>query len=153
MATTTGTLVFYAEFFDLLGEGAIDLGADQFRLLLTTSGYAPAGDPITTDTILANVTNEVTGNGYARQLLGSQTWDRGGGGTSTFDAANPVYTASGGSITARRYVLFDDTVASPVDPLALTGLLNQADADVVTTDGNTLTWEINASGIFTLTST
>lgn len=153
MAVTTGTIVFYAEFFDLLGEGVIDLGSDAIRLLLTTLTYNPTGDPHVTHTILTDVTNELTGNGYARQLLGTQTWDRSGGGTSTFDAVDPVFTASGGSIVARRYVLFDDTPATPLDPLIITGLLNSADADVTVTDTNTLTWEINASGIFTLTGT
>jgi hypothetical protein len=80
----------------------------------------------------------VAGNGYARQTLANQTWVR-STNTVTFNADDVVYTASGGSIVARYFVLFDDTPTSPLDPLICYGLLDQTPLDVTATDGNTLT--------------
>lgn len=60
-------------------------------------------------------------------------------------ASSLVWTASGGSITARFGVLYE--VSGNV--LAYF-LLDSTPADVTATDGNTLTITPNASGIFTL---
>lgn len=123
----------------------MNLASDTFKVLLTTSSYTPSQ---TTHEVLADVTNEVSGNGYARQTLGSVTFNE-SAGTVTFDAADPVFTASGGSITGRYFVIYNDTVASPTKPLLFYGLLDTTPADVVTTDGNTLTLVFDAAGIFT----
>jgi hypothetical protein len=64
-----------------------------------------------------------------------------------------VFTASGGSITARYAVIDDDTVTTPVaDPLVCYSLLDNSPADLTATDGNTFTVQMNASGIFTLST-
>lgn len=140
-------LTLYNSFFEYLGDGTIDLDADTFAVLLTTSTYTPAA----THSQISDITNEVSGNGYSRQTLGSVTWTQ-SGGTATFDAADTVFTASGGSIVARYYVLFDDTVTSPVtDALIGYGLLDNTPADITITDGNTGTLQWNASGLFTST--
>ena len=60
----------------------------------------------------------------------------------------PTWTASGGSITARFAVIYDDTHAS--DQALCVCLLDTAPADVTATDGNTFTITMNASGILTL---
>jgi hypothetical protein len=143
MATTTGTLVFYDSWMQKLAE-AVNLSSDSFIVGLTTSSYTP--DASTHDEV-ADITNEVSGNGYARQTLGSVTFSQ-SGGTATFDAADPVFTASGGSIVARYYFIFDDDVTG--DPLVCYGLLDNTPADVTTTDGNTLTLNLDASGLFTI---
>ena len=73
-------------------------------------------------------------------------------GTATFDAADTTWTASGGSIVARRAVIrVVGTINSQVDPLIASILLDTTPADVTTTTGNVLTLAWNASGIFTLT--
>jgi hypothetical protein len=61
------------------------------------------------------------------------------------DPADAVWTAAGGSITARFAVLYE--VAGDVLCYCL---LDSTPADVTATDGNTLTVAFNASGIFTL---
>ena len=106
MATTTGTLVFYDSWMEKLAE-AVNLSSDTFKVGLTTSSYTP--DASTHDEY-ADITNEVSGNGYAQQTLGSVTFSQ-TGGTATFDAADPVFTASGGAIVARYYFIYDDTVS------------------------------------------
>ena len=143
MATTTGTCVLYESWLENLAKAA-NLSSDTFKIGLTTSSYSPSAS---THTQLSDITNEVSGNGYAQQTLGSVTWSE-SGGTATFDCADPVFTASGGSIVARYWFIYDDTVTN--DLLVAYGLLDNTPADVTTTDTNTLTLNINASGLFTL---
>ncbi len=130
---------------EYIGDGTIDLDSDTFICLLVTSSYTYAA----THTQISDVTNELSGNGYSRQTLTGVTWSR-SGGTTTFDSADIAWTASGGSITARRAIVFDDTTTSPADALLCSSLLDDAPADVTVTDGNTLTLQINASGMWTL---
>jgi len=138
---------FYDSFREFCADGTIDLDTHTFKVMLVASGYAfNAAHTVKTD-----ITNELaTANGYTAggATLGSVTWTR-SGGTVTFDAADTVWTASGGSITARRAVIYDDTAAS--DELVASILLDTTPADVTATDGNTLTLQWNASGLFTLT--
>jgi hypothetical protein len=66
--------------------------------------------------------------------------------TVTVDiSTDPVWTASGGSITARFAVIYE--VGGNVLCYAL---LDSTPADVTATTGNTLTVAANASGVFTL---
>jgi hypothetical protein len=130
-----------------IGQGLIDLDGHTFKmaLFLSTSNC----DTLTHDE-LGDLTNQhANGNGYTTggETLTSVTWSN-SSGTITFDADNVIWTASGGSITARFAVIYDDTVAG--DPLLAVCLLDTAPADVTATTGNTLTITINASGIFTL---
>ncbi|KKN73409.1 hypothetical protein LCGC14_0401120 [marine sediment metagenome] len=141
---------FYNEFTELIGDGTIDLDADTFNLglYLSTSNAATL-----TLSGRAAVTNQhASANGYTQpgSALDSPTWVR-SGGTTTFDSADEVFTASGGSIVCRFAVIDDDTVASPVvDPLVCFSLLDNTPADVTATDTNTLTIAMHGSGIFTL---
>lgn len=140
MATTTGTFNFYHHVSERGGDGGIDFDNDAFEALLTTVTHVPADS----DTTISDIDNEVTGNGYARQTLTSVTWVR-AAGVTTFDSADPVFTASGGSIVARNW----HTRSTTADLLIAYGLLDNTPADVTTTDGNTLTIQVNASGWFT----
>lgn len=130
-----------------IGNGTTDLDTHNFKIALFTSA---SNCNTLTNSTLSQLTNQVAGaNGYTTggNLLSSVTWTQ-TGGTATFDAADPVWTASGGSITARFAVIYDDTSAS--DSLLCVCLLDTAPADVTATNGNTLTIQFNASGIFTL---
>ena len=142
------SITFYQSFREYLGDGTIDLDTHTFKVMLTSSSYTPNAS---THSVKADVTNELsTANGYTAggATLGSVTWTR-SGATVTFDAADTTWTASGGNIVARYAVIYDDTAAS--DELVAYILLDTTPADVTTTDGNTLTLQWNASGIFTLT--
>ena len=135
---------------EYMGDGTIDLDADSFKmaLALSTSNIAT-----TSINAYATVTNEhANGNGYTTggEAVVSPTWVE-SSGTVTFDCADQVWTASGGSITARFAFIYDDTVTTPVaDPVLCHSLLDNTPADVTATTGNTLTIAINASGVFTL---
>ncbi len=142
--------LIYNGFKEFMGDGTIDMDNDTFQccLFLSTSNAAT----LTTD-VYASLTNEVaTANGYTQggTPLLSVTWVR-STVTTTFDSANPAWTASGGSITARFSVIFDTTpAATPTDPNVCYSLLDNAPADVTVTDTNILTIEMNASGILTV---
>jgi hypothetical protein len=119
------------------------------KVTLHSSSYTFAA----THSVYADLTNELsTANGYTNggATLSSVTWGQ-TSGTATFDAADTTWTASGGSIVARRAVIRAvGTFNSQVDPLIASILLDTTPADVTTTTGNTLTLVWNASGIFTL---
>lgn len=143
------SITFYHSFYEYIADGTIDLDTHTFKVALVASTYTPSAS---THTVFADVTNELsTANGYTAggATLGTVTWTQ-SGGTATFDAADTQWTASGGSITARYAVIYDDTPTTPADPLVAYILLDTTPADVTATDGNnfTLTW--NASGILTL---
>jgi hypothetical protein len=142
MATTDGTTNIYNSWKEDMVKAA-NLGSDVFKMLLTTSTYSPSA----AHTVLANVTNELSGSGYARFehtiTTATQT-----SGTFTFKLDNAEFEADGGDLTARYWVIFNDTMTD--DPLVAYGLLDDTPADVTITDGNKLTVNINASGLFTI---
>jgi hypothetical protein len=123
--------------------GTFDFDTDTFKvaLFLSTSNIG-AGS-----TTYAGVTNEhANANGYTTGgiSLGALTLS----GTTTVTVDDPsdmVWTASGGSITARFGVLYEDA-----GDVVAYFLLDNTPADVTATSGNTLTIALNASGIFTL---
>ena len=141
--------VLHDKFKLYLGDGTADMDADAFKmaLALSTSNIAT-----TSVNALSTVTNEhANGNGYLTggAAVSTPTWTE-SSGTITFDCADQVWTASGGSIVARFAFIYDDTITTPVaDPVVCHSLLDNSPADVTATDGNTLTITINASGVFT----
>lgn len=131
-----------------IANGEIDLDTHSFKinLYLSTSNC----NTLSGTTQLADLTNQVATNfGYTQNTKAVTITTSQSSGTVTVDeTTNPVWTASGGSITARFAVIYDDTHANDL-PLCVC-LLDTAPADVTATDGNTLTITQNASGIFTL---
>lgn len=143
----TASISFYNNWKAAINDAA--LRAATVKVTLHTSTYTFAA----THNVYADLTNELsTANGYTNggASLASITWGQ-SGGTATFDAADTVWTASGGSIVARRAVIrVVGTFNSQVDPLIASILMDTTPADVTATSGNTLTLQWNASGIFTL---
>lgn len=132
----------------LISDGTIDLDTHTFKAVLCSSSSNAATLTIENYTSL---TNELaTANGYTSGglALTSVTWSE-SSGTVTFDSADITWNASGGSITARYCVIYDDT-ASPKKLLCYT-LLDTAPADVTATAGTPFTLQLSASGIFRAT--
>lgn len=123
-------------------DGTFDIDSDTWKmaLFLSTSNIG-AGS-----TTYAGVTNEhANGNGYTTGGV-SITLTLAGTTTVTVDIdTDPVWTASGGAITARFAVIYE--VGGNVLCYCL---LDSTPADVTATNGNTLTLAANASGVFTL---
>lgn len=126
---------------DLLN-GTFDIDSDTWKMALFQS-TSNIGSGSTT---YAGLTNEVAnGNGYTTGGI-AITLTLSGTTTVTVDiSTDPVWTASGGSITARYAVIYE--VGGRVLCYAL---LDNTPADVTATAGNTLTVAANASGVFTL---
>lgn len=131
-----GTFTIYNSVSELAGDGTIDFDTDAFNLILVTSSYTPnlAHDEYA-DVSGVEVAN---GNGYTTGgvTLANVTWTR-SSGVTTFDSDDAVWTASGGSITARYAIMVDTT--STNDKLIGYVLLDTTPADLVATNGNTLT--------------
>lgn len=128
-----GTFTLYDHVAEGLGNKEFNFDTDVFKLTLHTSLYVPNG----AHAVAADLTNEVAaGNGYATGgiTLTGQTWAQ-AAGVAKFDTDDAIWTAAGGPITARYAVLRDTTIDHLVGYL----LLDTTPANVVATDGNTLT--------------
>jgi hypothetical protein len=123
--------------------GDFDLDTNTFlmALFLSTSNIGAAS------TTYAGVTNEhANANGYTTGGVSMGVLTLAGTTTVTVDdPADVVWTASGGSITARFAVIYESA-----GNVLCYCLLDSTPADVTATTGNTLTVALNASGIFTL---
>jgi len=137
-----------------LADGTFDM--DNAALGLTMALFLSTSNANTLSVgtgVYGDLTNEhANANGYTTGgiALTAETWVE-AAGTITADCADVVWTASGGSIIARFAVIYcNATVNTIVKPLLAVCLLDTTPADVTTTTGNTLTIQINASGLFTL---
>lgn len=130
-----------------IANGEIDFDAHSFKiaLFLSTSNC----DTLSGTTGIANLTNQVATNyGYTQNTKAVTLTTSNNSGTITVDeTSNPVWSASGGSITARFAVIYDDTHASK--QAICVCILDVSPADVTATTGNTLTITQSASGLFT----
>ena len=123
-------------------DGQFAIAADTYKcaLILSTSNLTAAS------TTYAAVTNEhANANGYTTGGIAVDLTLAGSTTVTADIATDPVWTASGGSITARWAMIYE--VAGDVLCFAL---LDSAPADVTATTGNTLTVAAHASGVFTL---
>ena len=135
-----------------LSDGTFDLDLTtnwKMALFTSASNANTLGSGVD---VYGDLTNEVANaNGYTTGgvALTTITWTQ-SGATVTFDCDDAVWSASGGSITARYAVIYQNaTLNSIVKPLLCVCLLDTTPADVTVTTGNTLTITINASGVFT----
>jgi hypothetical protein len=145
-----GAWVTFDSFKVYIGDGTIDFNTNALKVALVSSSYTFAA----THTVYADLTNELsTANGYTAggvAVTGTVESVPPGAGT-TYSTTDATWTASGGSIVARRAVLYvNATVNSIVKPLICTCLLDSTPADVTTTTGNTLTISMSG-GVFTMT--
>ena len=121
--------------------GTFDIDSDTWKmaLFLSTSNIGAAS------TTYAGLTNEhANANGYTTGGV-AITLSLSGTTTVTVDSTDASWTASGGSIVARFAVIYE--VGGNVLCYCL---LDSTPADVTVTDGNILTVQIHASGVFQL---
>lgn len=122
--------------------GTFDIDSDSWKmaLFLSTSNIGAAS------TTYAGLTNEhANANGYTTGGI-AITLTLSGTTTVTVDiSTDPVWTATGGSITARFAVIYE--VGGDVLCYCL---LDSTPADVSVTDGNQLTVAAHVNGVFTL---
>lgn len=128
------------------GTGFLDLPADSFRAALTNTAPTKAGT-----NLLSGITQISGAGGYTTVALTGVTFTETGAGTGIWEFdSNPFsWTASGASFDAFRYVvIYDDTPASPADPV-----IGYADygATVNLVSGATFTVTPGANGILRIT--
>lgn len=132
-----------------LGAGTISLpGAYRIALVGSGSNFATA-----TLSLLGSLTDQVTeANGYSSsgKALASEAWTAGASaGQIKFDAADPVWTATGGAINSiKAAVIFASGASAGACHLLAYASLTSSAFNL--SSGNTLTIQFNSSGIFTL---
>lgn len=143
---------FYDKFIEYVGDGGIDLDTDAFDIILMNSTHVFTS----THTNKANISaNEIpTNNGYTQgaEALASITWVE-SSGVLTWDAADAVWTASGGPIPSSGdctdAVIYDEDATAPSADLLVCSIdFGQAES---AGDGTNFQITFNGSGIFTVT--
>jgi len=131
-----------------LGGGVIVLpGAVRIALVGSASNFATG-----TLSLFTQVTDQVTeANGYSTsgKALATEVWTAGtSAGQIKFDAADPIWTATGGAINSIKAAVLFMSAASAANchVLARASLTSTA---FNLSSGNTLTLQFNSSGIFT----
>lgn len=103
----------YEVFTENLAEKVHDLDLDTLKVALTNTAPNAA-----THAVLADITELGAGNGYTAGGTDATSSTSRSGGTTSVVGVDIVFTASGGSIGPFRYaVLYNDTPASPLNPL------------------------------------
>lgn len=138
----------YNSFRNKLVTGNIVLDAHSFKAALFTSSSNCAD---ATKVKLADLDNEVSGNGYARQDLIVEVSNPTAATVKWDETTNPEFEASGGPIVCRYLVIYDDTPTTPdADPLVCWILLDDTPTDVTIPDGSVLKITIDPDGLITL---
>ncbi len=130
----------------LLVSGVASLEAEDHKLALVTDTHTP---DFTLHDFAADLTNEITGGNYARDVV-TTTEVTLATGTLTYDFADVVYDNAGANnvtiVDAMAGVLIDIVTTDADSPLI--GLWDFVTAASCT--NSTFTVQINASGAFTL---
>lgn len=128
----------------------MDLESDQLVIALSNTAPSSESSNPTADTngILGNVTQISYSNLSSRNLTTSSSGQS--GGVYKLVLADLTLTASGGSVSAFRYVyIYNDTVTSPADPLI--GYYDYG-SSLTLNDGDTFTIDFSPSnGVIQLT--
>jgi hypothetical protein len=136
---------FYNRGKRAIGSGAIQLGTSPLKMKLATSASNASTPTLST---FGSITNEVAnGNGYVTggKALASMTWTAGASAAQMrFDAADLVWTASGGTIPNVKFGVIGLSGDAPL----VWSRFSTSQFSI--TDGNTLTVQFNAAGIFNL---
>ena len=143
------TILFYDSFIEAMGDGTHDMDDVTAGVFLIELCNAYTYNAAHTQRSDWSGTALGTAFGYTNpgQGLLSITWT-GSGGTTTWDADNNVWTASGGDIgPATDAIIYDDTTTTPVDA----GICD-IDFGASETANDTATFNINfnVAGIFTI---
>lgn len=138
MATPT----FFHQFKEDLAKGVHQFGTHTFKVALC----AAASAPVTTNSVLADLTEISYTNLSSRTLTGGTAEHTTGTVPLVFD--DLVLTASGGAVATFRYiVVWNDTPTSPADPLVC---FYDYGTNVTLADTQQFTINFGASGLGTI---
>lgn len=106
--------ILYDNFLEQLGNGEVESSTATFKIALFASTSNCANRSIS-DSTFGNLTDELaTANGYTAGGVTCAATLALSGGVATFDVADGVFTAAGGSLTARFAVLYNSTTGDSV---------------------------------------
>lgn len=148
---TMGPFTLFNTTNKYIGDGTLDLDSAVIKCMALTSAFTPNAE---TQFIKSHiVANEVAnGNGYTTGgVTVACTWTR-SAKVCTFDSADPAWTGSNAPWGLRYLVWYaSGTYNGIVDPLIGYKLVDTTPADVTVAVGSTVTFNINAAGLFTTT--
>ncbi len=139
---------FWNEAKHRLCNSEINLSAGPFRLALYSSATSGSINTATL-TIQSELGTEVSGGTYnaGGLTLAGLSWSD-TAGTSTFDVTDPIFTASGSAMSNVRFGVIVKSIGATSGYLLCWSALSTAQFDVTTS--NTLTVQMHANGVFTL---
>ena len=146
MPTTDMAMLYYNSFIQSVVDHTIDLENDTINCALFTAAHVPSA----TDTTFAALTGEtLNANGYASggKAIGTKTWtNKPGTNDYVLDGDDVVWTATGGTIVAKYYVMYSATATG--NDLIAYGFLDAVGQDEKTTpDTRTLTLQWHPDGV------
>lgn len=147
-----GSYTLYNEAKKYLNTGQIDLDTNTFYDML----YKSTSNASTyTLSNASELTNPVSGGGFtgAKALTSVVVTAGASAKQIKFDAADSVFTASGGNIGSIMYSVIRVGTSAGDATGKLVCWAKLSTAAFTVSSGNTLTNQYNASGIFTITST
>ena len=143
-----GAWAVYNEAKKYIGNATLNLSTAKRLTLHTSASNANTA----TLSIYSELTNEVgSGNGYSSsgKSLASIVWTAGASaGQYMFDAADVVFTATGGTIANIKIAVISNVSGGASGKLLCRSVLTSSQFTL--SSGNTLTLQMNASGILTL---
>lgn len=135
--------VKYEVFSENLSEKVHNLDTDTIKGMLSN-----AAPNVATHALRSDFTELAGGNGYTSGGDDTQNATSRAGGVTSVTGVDMVVTAAGGSIGPFRYAgIYNDTSASPLDPLI--GYWDYGSA-ITLLVGETFTWDFGSS-LFTVT--
>ena len=143
------TITAYDQFMEFVGDGGIDLDTDDLKAELYNSTHTFTATNTARADVSANALATAFGYTNPGQSLASVVWNT-TAGVQKLDAADVVWTASGGAIGPARYcILFDEDSTVPSADLLMFSI--DFGQDETAGDGTDfrITW--NVGGIFTIT--
>jgi hypothetical protein len=127
-----------------IGKGSVNLATATIKMKLVTSAFTPDVD---VHDYVNDVTNELSGNGYTEKTLTGKAWTpNAAADRCRLSSADVDFGAAGGSLVARRAILYVSTGNPATDLLLVAILLDATPADVTATDGQTLKVACPANG-------
>ena len=134
-----------------LGAGTISFpGTFRIGLYKSSSNFATFST-LSTRSVVTNELTEANGYSSSGKSLASESWLTGASSLQMkFDAADVIWTATGGNITSIKAAVIWNSNATPSNQHLLCAA-SLTSSEFTLSSGNTLTIQMNASGILTLT--
>ncbi len=132
-----------------IGNGVIKLGTDVFKIQLHTSASNASTFTLSASSELTNQVSNANGYATGGKALGSVVWTAGASAKQyKFSSGNPIWTASGGNIANIKFAVIRNSTSAAGGKVLCWSRLTTTQFTL--SDTNTLTIQMNASGIFTL---